>query len=530
VGKRSAPPLAIVGILIYTFLVGADAAVSRAAVMGLVWIIAIWVGRPGLALNSLIFSGFVLTLLNPLILWDVGFQLSFIATLGLILLVPPLEHFVFGLLQRLLKTEQVGLVMALLNELLIVTLAAQIITGPLIVYHFGRLSIVSLLTNLLILPVQPPIMIIGGLATLAGLVWLPLGQALGWLIWLPLAWTVWMVELTADLPYASLDLGPFPFWLLLLLYAAIGAGIWSASRPREAEQTQPRFHLPEIGSATTRLGVVGAVAGALLVWLAVLALPDGLLHVAFLDVGQGDAILVTTPDGRQMLIDGGPTATDLNWRLGQELPFWDHSLNLVVNTHPDADHLAGLVPLLDRYQVEQALVTDVAGDSNLYREWETQLAEANLTPTIGHAGMQLALSSGVTATLLTPGPATAREDQTNNHSVVMQLQMGRISFLLTGDIEEPVERNLVFSHVPLIATVLKSPHHGSKTSSSYTFLEAVNPQIVVISVGADNQFGHPAPEVLDRYAEHGSIVFRTDEQGTVEFSTDGERLWVETAR
>ena len=105
--------------------------------------------------------------------------------------------------------------MALLNELLIVTLAAQIITGPLIVYHFGRLSIVSLLTNLLILPVQPPIMIIGGLATLAGLVWLPLGQALGWLVWLPLAWTVWMVELTARLPYASLDLGTFPFWLLV---------------------------------------------------------------------------------------------------------------------------------------------------------------------------------------------------------------------------------------------------------------------------------------------------------------------------
>ncbi|HXV98656.1 MAG TPA: ComEC/Rec2 family competence protein, partial [Anaerolineae bacterium] len=172
-----------------------------------------------------------LTFLNPLILWDVGFQLSFTATLGLILLVPPLERTFFGLLQRLLKTEQVGLVMALLNELLIVTLAAQIITGPLIVYHFGRLSIVSLLTNLLILPVQPPIMIVGGLATLAGMLWLSLGQALGWLVWLPLAWTVRMVELTASLPYASLDLGAFPFWLLVLLYAALGAGVWSAQRP-----------------------------------------------------------------------------------------------------------------------------------------------------------------------------------------------------------------------------------------------------------------------------------------------------------
>jgi competence protein ComEC len=481
-------------------------------------------------MNSLIFSGFFLTLLNPLILWDVGFQLSFMATLGLILLVPPLERTFFGLLQRLLKTGQVGLIMALLNELLIVTLAAQIITGPLIVYQFGRLSVVSLLTNLLILPVQPPIMIVGGLATLVGMVWLPLGQALGWLVWLPLAWTVWMVELTAYLPYASLDLGTFPFWLLILLYAAIAAGIWSANRPRAEEEMQSRFHLPEVGSMATRLWVGGAAVGALLVWLAVLSLPDGRLHVAVLDVGQGDAILITTPDGRQILIDGGPAATDLTWRLGQEMPFWDHSLDMVINTHPDADHLAGLVPLLDRYQVEQALVTDVAGSSNLYREWETQLAEAQLSPTIGQVGTQLSLGRGITATLLTPGPATANEDQPNNHSVVMHLQMGRISFLFTGDIEEPVERNLVFQHAPLAATVLKSPHHGSKTSSSEAFLNAVNPQIVVISVGQDNQFGHPSPEVMERYAEHGVAVFRTDEQGTVEFSTDGERLWVETAR
>jgi competence protein ComEC len=498
--------------------------------MGVVWVLAITVGRPGLALNLLFFSGFVLTLINPLILWDVGFQLSFMATLGLILLVPPLERFFFRLLQRLLKTEQVGLAMALLNEVLIVTLAAQIITGPLIVYHFGRLSLISLLTNLLILPVQPPIMLLGGLAGLAGLVWLPLGQALGWLVWLPLAWTVSVVEWTARLPYASLDLGGLPLWLLVLLYAAVGAGIWAAHRPGEQKDVQPHFHLPEIGSGTTRLWLGGAAVGTLLVWLALLALPDGRLHVAFLDVGQGDAILITTPAGRQILIDGGPSPTALAWRLGQELPFWDRSLDVLVNTHPDADHLAGLPPLLQRYQVEQVLVTDIGADSNLYREWESQLAEVKLNPLVSQAGTELSLGQGITATLLTPGPATASEDKTNNHSIVLRLEWGRISFLLTGDIEESVERNLVFSQAPLGVTVLKSPHHGSKTSSSETFLAAVNPQVVVISVGAENEFGHPAPEVLKRYAEHGIPVFRTDELGTVQFSTDGERLWVETGR
>jgi competence protein ComEC len=316
-GKRYAPPLAIVGIIIYTFLVGADAAVSRAAVMGVVFVVGIWSGRPGAPLNGLFLSAIVLSLINPLILWDVGFQLSFMATLGLIVLVPPLERITFNFLQHRLKTNHVGLTMALLSELVIITLAAQIVTGPLIVYHFGRLSLVSLLSNLLILPVQPPIMIVGGLATLAGMLWLPLGQAIGWLVWLPLAWSVWIVEMTVRWPYASLDLGAFPFWLLVLMYAALGAGIWWANRPTTEKQAQSHFHLPQIGTATTRLWLGGMGAITLLVWLAVSSLPDGRLHVAFLDVGQGDAILVTMPDGRQMLIDGGPSATQLNWRLGQ---------------------------------------------------------------------------------------------------------------------------------------------------------------------------------------------------------------------
>ena len=377
-GKRYAPPIAIVGVIIYTYLVGANAAVSRAAVMGIMFLVAIWVGRPGLALNALFFSGFILTLINPLMLWDVGFQLSFMATLGLIVMVLPLERGTISLLQRHLKTERLGLIATLLSTLVIVTLAAQIITTPLIVYHFGRFSLVSLLSNLLILPVQPLIMILGGLATLTGMVWLPLGELIGWLVWLPLAWTVWIVEITSGWPYASLELGSVPFWLLVLLYAAIAAGIWWANQPRQDQEIRPHFRLPEVGSLATRFWVGGAGILTLLIWLAVTTLPDGRLHVVFLDVGQGDAILITLPDGRQILIDGGPSTTELNWRLGQEMPFWDRTLDMVINTHPDADHLGGLVSLFDRYEVEQTLVTDIEGTSQLYQEWEAELTEAQL--------------------------------------------------------------------------------------------------------------------------------------------------------
>src|SRR5690606_8197995 len=130
------------------------------------------------------------------------------------------------------------------------------------------------------------------------------------------------------------------------------------------------------------------------------------------------------------LIDGGDSASTLTWRLGQEMPFWDRSLDVVLNTHPDADHLGGLLSVVERYQVEQVLVTDVAANSQLYRQWEAELAEAQLDPLIGQAGMQLDLGSGLTATVLSPGPAAAPFDAVNNHSLVLHLRYGDISFLL----------------------------------------------------------------------------------------------------
>ncbi len=527
IGKRNAFFLALAGVAAYTAMVGADAAVVRAALMGVLFILAMYAGRPNVVLNTLFVSALLMTLHNPLTLWDVGFQLSFLATLGLVVLVPPLEHGTATLLGRFSASAKLPAAANVLNEALLVTIAAQIITTPLIVYQFGRFSAVSLLTNFLIVPVQPLVMIFGGLATLAGLIWLPLGQIIAWAAWLPLAWTIWMVQWTANFSWAQFELPAMPFWLLALLYLTLAAAVWAFGHPAERR----RLPFSRNGRGGLKLLVLSVAAGLLLLlWAATQHLPDGKLHVAFLDIGQGDAILITTPNGRQILIDGGPSPAKLGQQLGKEMSFWDHSIDVVISTHPDADHITGLVEALDRYQIDTILVSDADSGSSLFDEWNRRLETNNTQPTLAWQGMRLQLDKTVEAIVLNPGPASEGLESPNDHSVTLKIKMGDISFLLSGDAEIPVEQALVAGGQDLRATVLKSPHHGSKTGSSAMFLEAVNPQIVVISVGADNRFGHPAPEVLQRYTNYGITVLRTDKQGTIELITNGERLWLETSR
>ena len=305
-GPRRAYWLIIAGITLYVLLVGADAAVVRAGLMGGLFVTAIALGRRSTAYVSLFATVLILTLINPMALWDVGFQLSFAATLGLILFAPPSSASLSGGWCGLPPRTVPARPCASSNDALILTLAAQILTIPLVVYHFGRFSLVAPLANLLILPVQPPIMGLGGAAAITGMVPFlePVARAVAWVPWLLLAYTNAVVRWMAGWPFASLEIGPRQRGWLILIYAALLLGLWAWSRRREAVG---RVWSSLTARRSTVLVLGGPAIVAILAWLAVLQLPDGKLHVAFLDVGQGDAILITTPSGQQVLVDGGPS-------------------------------------------------------------------------------------------------------------------------------------------------------------------------------------------------------------------------------
>ena len=517
--------VSLLAIALYTVLVGADAAVVRAAIMGAVSLVAIIAGRQTFALASLAAAAFVMTLWSPLLLWDVGFELSFAATLGLVLLFGPMEEALQALLSRLTSEERATGVVRLLSEPLLLTLAAQLAVWPITLYYFRRLSLISPLTNFLIIPAQPAVMMVGGLATLLGTLHPLLGQPVAWVAWLFVAYTIGVVELTARLPVVSIDLGGFSFGAMWLYYVLFGAVILAPKRGLAGV----REIWDRVSQGLSTKLLIGALALlVVLASVAALQMPDGRLHVHFLDVGQGDAIFIECPNGQQILVDGGPSPSVLLSHLGRRMPFWDHSLDLVILTHPEVDHVGGLVDVLERYDVGLVMDSGQECSNATCQAWRSLIEEMEIPYRTVEAGQQLKVGEKLWLKVLHP-PAhlmTSTASDINNNSAVLRLRYGRFSLLLAGDVQEEAEQLLLLSGQPLDSLVLKVPHHGGETSLSVPFLEAVSPEWAVIPVGADNRFGHPDEVTLEKLED--IPTYRTDQDGSIELVTDGANCWMPT--
>jgi competence protein ComEC len=518
----------VIGLLIYMMLVGASASVVRAVIMGIVFLFANQMGRQGLALNTLFLTALGMTVFDPMWLWDAGFQLSCVATLGLILYATPLQKTVESWVARALPLERVKLMMGVVSDALLVTLAAQLATIPLIAYYFKQIPLLSLIINTLVLPAQSGVMVAGGLALLAGLVWIPLGQVLGWVAWLFLAWTTGIIELMDKIPGVSLPLKNVSVGWIVGYYAVLAAVTWWLKQPADARLNFRRTLDRIKPHRTWRNILIAAGVAAVLIAIAFVQLPDGKLHVYFLDVGQGDAIFVVTPAGKQVLVDGGPAPSVILNQLARHMPFWDRSLDLVVATQPDVDHLAGLVAVLERYQVGAVLTQEWPGRDPTAARWSQLIAERRPSRIAPQAGQKLQLEPGVEMLVLHPDASAAASLKGNDASLVTRLTFGGVSFLFAADMEAAGEAALIRSGRLERADVLKAAHHGSKTSSTPEFLALADPLVVVIQVGAGNSFGHPSPDLLARL--EGRRVYRTDYAGTVEIASDGTRLWIRTEK
>lgn len=283
----------------------------------------------------------------------------------------------------------------------------------------------------------------------------------------------------------------------------------------------------------SRCGIQYGVLGIFLVanifiWGAMVRVDRaGVLTVAFLDVGQGDAIYIEAPNGNQVLIDGGPPSGAVLRTLGQVMPFYDRSLDLVMATHPDQDHVGGLPSVFERMQIESVVTTENVSGTGAHAAFEEAILTERSRRILARTGTRIILDKGVVLEILFPD-RNARGWETNTGSIVARLSYGNKSFLLTGDSPQAIEKYLVSKNGgALHSSVLKLGHHGSRTSSAREFLSAVAPEYAVTSASKDNKYGHPHKEVLDLLAELKIPEVSTIEHGTIIFKTNGTELRLE---
>lgn len=252
---------------------------------------------------------------------------------------------------------------------------------------------------------------------------------------------------------------------------------------------------------------------------------DG-LTVAFLDVGQGDAIYIETPDGVQVLIDGGPDSGVVR-ELAKQLPFYDRDLDVVLATHSDKDHIGGLIDVLARYEVETLVRTKNKNDTEVAKLFDELVASEGAEVFVAQAGQQLQLGASTTLLILSPeGDPSLWES--NTASIVAQLQYGDSTFMLTGDAPVNIEEYIAKSYGSLIESdVLKLGHHGSRTSTGAIFLDTVLPKFAVVSAGKDNSYGHPHREVVESLEGRDIQIVETAKEGSVVFKSDGKTIWIE---
>lgn len=266
------------------------------------------------------------------------------------------------------------------------------------------------------------------------------------------------------------------------------------------------------------------------VFFLVLSLQPAKLKVSFFDVGQGDAIFIQTPSGHEMLIDGGPTNKILE-QLGKHMSYFDDDIDIVVATHGDADHVTGLIPVLEKYAVDKIVVSPVESRTGIFDDLKKHIDNEGAEIHTAQISDVIDFHDGVIATILYPTKNyREKKNDTNDASVSMVLSYGNNTFLLTGDLPSTREPQLLTKDLPKNITVYKAGHHGSKYSSGEILLKYIRPEYTALSVGKDNRYGHPNSEVIERLQKYTKEILSTMTQGTISFITDGRLIEVKTSK
>lgn len=499
--------LNLVPIAAYTAMVGFPGPTLRAMIMAGLALAAGSFDRKADPLTGLGLAALLLLLANPLQLFDPGFQLSFVTTWGLLYLYP-------------LLVGATDLPFPRGSDYLLLLLAAQLAALPLVAYHFHQIAVLSLISNLFLAAPAAGAVILGALAMPGLWLQLPGTEYLIWAAGALVAVIVRGTELLAQIPFAVLWLPVFSAWLAVIPYAVFV--YWGEGSHRPVR--------PAVWGG-------GVLLCLLLLGISWSSWPERNLRLTFLDVGQGDSIVITIPGSKAILLDGGGSpgaAAGAGWQIGEQLvlPYLRRQgisrLDLVVCSHAHVDHAQGLLPILREFPVS-AFAYPLNQENQPELQQLLTLAAARDIPQLPlRRGDNLAVGGAMLEVLHPDIDSGRKMPELNNNSLVLRLVYGETSILLPGDAEKPAWQDIADSGRSLRSTLLKIPHHGSSQSLDPGVWDLIDPAAGVVSVGAANNFGHPHQAVLDYCSDQGIALFRTDQQGAVMCESDGKRVEIRT--
>lgn len=521
----------VIPIIFYALISGLGISTIRATIMILFFLTALFLGRERDFLNTLAFAAFIILAVTPMSLFDVSFQLSFIAVAAILVITPVSGTLIPDWAGKGYSGVTKPISIAIL--FILVSISAIIGTAPLIAFYFNRISTISLLSNIMVIPIM-------------GVIVLPIGIMVT--VIAPLSNTVaaFMIKIASFFVGISLSiidfLGSFSFASfsvttptipeIVFYYLFFITGLMLIKKWKENKE----------GSM---LSLKISLAVIILFFLA-----DGFyvhlrnsdpdnLEITFIDVGQGSSSLIKVPGGKKILVDGGGFY-GRGFDVGRYVvaPFLFHerikNLDVVVLTHPDQDHLGGLVYILNHFNIGEVWSNGEESDSEIYQNFKRVIEEKNIPFKIISRNTPEIKMGDVVINILNPPEPLSHQIQngsifdSNNNSIVMKISLHDRSILLTSDISEPAEKRLLEHGGNIKSSVILAPHHGAYLSGSEPFLKLVHPEFAVFSCGFENTFGFPDPDVLSRYKKIGITIFRTDLEGAVTVKTDGTGIEVKS--
>ena len=532
IGIQKTRVVIIASLIFYTALTGFSPSIVRAGIMGIILMISGLVFRKNDIINSIAISLFFMLVYNPFLLENVGLQLSYLGTIGIIGFNKTIILILKNIQIRNRKwkykiNRKLILLISKIKEILAVTMSASLAVVPVMIYHFNLFGTYFLITNLLASIIIGPITLLGTLLVIISFISINIAKILSYILKF-LIDILLFISSFSKLPISKIYI-PTPtitFIIIIYLSLIISLFIYKVFHERNPNTTILRVRnllaLVKYKFKQNRDDVIKKIVIiSIVIFLCIIFIPRD-LKINFVDVGQGDSTFIITPKNKTILIDGGGSNTG-SFDVGENtlLPYildkGYNKIDLMIISHFDSDHVGGLLTILEEIKVEKVLIGKQEEQSENYKRFLNIVKEKNIPVIVGKRGDKINIEKDLYLDILFPESEQIEENVINNNSLVFNIHYNNFSMLFTGDIEEIAEKRIIeiTNKSRLKADIIKIPHHGSKTSSTRELLEIVLPKIALIGVGKDNLFGHPSSETIDKLDELEIKTYRTDINGEI---------------